>query len=530
MDSSIPQPVDVIIPWLCLQDQTVKAPTAATSAPAVKISFSEAVSNVCDIPMSQLPLPVVKGDNIAITIPETEYQTGLSTCKHNMQGRVIWPKGTTPLKVGDLKAKLSPLWKSLGKWGITSLGKGFYKLCFSSLEDAQSVRSTGSWNLNPGILKLFSWTKDFNPNAQHISTAQVWLRIYGLSQEYWRQKILFAIASGVGTPICTDHLTNKPQFDREFGHLVRVLVDLDLKKKPIYRVLVERVGFAFFVYIEYENMPQFCHYCNVIGHDQGHCKRANPEKAKNDEELQNKTSVQIQAIKKTYAVAKDNRKQPVTDPVLEVINLEGSTSKTKPISDPLLESILMNKDNILNQVDDLKISNKEQHVSPNFNQQIDLSNVDDTSSEDSEFVDATQIEQEETEKIDQIATTSKHHAPTAAHVVPTTTSPLNLSPTIPLDEPFDDILVTPERALKDMQFLKISWANLAEQENEDIVNNEVLDSNLEDVTPVSNQFELLDEDPPFQVVTKKKGKKANSMASNKTYSTRSKGDHLNLGK
>jgi hypothetical protein len=94
--------------------------------------------------------------------------------------------------------------------------------------------------LNPGILKLFAWSKDFNPNIQQNSSAQVWLRIYGLAQEYWHPKILFAIASSVGTPICTDQLTNKPRFEREFGHFARVLVDMDLKKEPLYRVLVGR--------------------------------------------------------------------------------------------------------------------------------------------------------------------------------------------------------------------------------------------------------------------------------------------------
>jgi hypothetical protein len=119
--------------------------------------------------------------------------------------------------------------------------------------------------LNHGFLKLFTWTKDFNPNIQQNSNAQVWIRIYGLAQEYWRPKILFAIVSSVGTPICTDQLTNKPRFDREFGHFARVLVDVDLKKEPIYRVLVERIGFAFFVDIDFENRPNFCHLCNYIG-------------------------------------------------------------------------------------------------------------------------------------------------------------------------------------------------------------------------------------------------------------------------
>jgi hypothetical protein len=82
--------------------------------------------------------------------------------------------------------------------------------------------------LNPGVLKLFAWSKEFNSSMQQQTTSQVWLRIYGLSQEYWRKKNLFAIASSVGTPICTDAITNKPRMERSFGHFARILVDMDL--------------------------------------------------------------------------------------------------------------------------------------------------------------------------------------------------------------------------------------------------------------------------------------------------------------
>jgi hypothetical protein len=137
----------------------------------------------------------------------------MGACKHNLHGRVIWPKGSPPLKVDALRYKLQSVWKDLGKWGITSLGKGFYELVFSKLEDVQKVRSAGAWNLNPGLLKLFAWSSDFNPNIQHQTTAQVWVKIHGLSQEYWRPKILFAIVSSVGTPICLDVETSKSAFD-----------------------------------------------------------------------------------------------------------------------------------------------------------------------------------------------------------------------------------------------------------------------------------------------------------------------------
>jgi hypothetical protein len=139
------------------------------------------LNNLCDIPTSQFPQPCVKGGIDAISIPEHEYTAGIDACKHNLHGRIIWPKGSTPLSVMALKNKLAPLWKDLDKWGITSLGKGFYEFAFSSLEDVRRVRSVASWSLNPGMLKLFAWTKDFNPRSQQNSSAQVWVRLYGLS-------------------------------------------------------------------------------------------------------------------------------------------------------------------------------------------------------------------------------------------------------------------------------------------------------------------------------------------------------------
>ncbi|KAI5411899.1 hypothetical protein KIW84_056822 [Lathyrus oleraceus] len=76
------------------------------------------------------------------------------------------------LTVIALKNKLAPLWKNLDKWGITSLGKGFYEFSFSSIDDVIRVRASASWNLASGTLKLFPWTKDFNPNLQMVSTDQ----------------------------------------------------------------------------------------------------------------------------------------------------------------------------------------------------------------------------------------------------------------------------------------------------------------------------------------------------------------------
>lgn len=169
---------------------------------------------------------------------------------------------------------MKPVWKNLAPWGVTSIGKGYYEFVFSSVEDARRVRSVGSWMLNPGLLKLFPWSKDFSPNLQRNTSAQVWLKIHGLAQEYWRKRIIFAIASSVGTPICVDAVTRKPAIERTFGHFARVLIDIDLSKELRYEVLVERKGYAFFVELEYENVPEFCAYCRAVGHHVSVCRKA----------------------------------------------------------------------------------------------------------------------------------------------------------------------------------------------------------------------------------------------------------------
>jgi hypothetical protein len=33
-------------------------------------------------------------------------------------------------------------------------------------------------NLNPGLLKFFPWTKDFNPSLQKQYSGQVWVRVF----------------------------------------------------------------------------------------------------------------------------------------------------------------------------------------------------------------------------------------------------------------------------------------------------------------------------------------------------------------
>jgi len=325
--------------WKCLfdddttTDSTIKA---QNNEPKQNKTFAQGVSNLCDIPTSQLPQPVLKGDKFLITIPEEEYVAGMDTCKYNLHARVIWPKGAMPLTMLALRNKLSTLWSNLSRWGITSLGKGFYEFTFSCLEDVKRVRSISSWNLNPGIMKLFTWSRDFNPKMHNSTSAQVWVQIHGLAQEYWRPRILFAIPSSVGTPICTDAASSKPMMEQTFGQYARVLVDMDVTQTLRYKVLVERNNFAFFVELDYENLPDFCTYCKKIGHYMEICKnRLNePDNMGNKDPRKHKKEV-----RKEFVQTNDRRQvqgNDVENPIAVEANIDSdkvvhSTDKGKSI-------------------------------------------------------------------------------------------------------------------------------------------------------------------------------------------------------
>lgn len=235
----------------------------------MKKSFSQAVSNSFDIHLNQLPKPYLKGNELAIKISESEYQAGVQECKNILYGRVTLSKGDSPLKIDDLRVKLLKIWRPTSSWNVVSLGKGFYEFNFSSVDDQRRIPSHGSWNLNPGVLWLSSWTLDFNPGLIRQSCVQSWVRIHGLSREYRRPKILFEIGIGIGVPIALDEATMK----RTFGHFARILIEVDLNADLHDKIMVEREGYAFFVDLEYERLPQFCSSCQVIGHSASNCRK-----------------------------------------------------------------------------------------------------------------------------------------------------------------------------------------------------------------------------------------------------------------
>lgn len=171
-------------------------------------------------------------------------------------------KGDKPIKVNELKVKLSTIWDvTIDVWHITLMGKGYYTLNLNSDEPKSSVFARGT--LQPGIFRISQWVQNFNLNFQRQTNSQVCVRFHDLAMGYLDPTFLLDITNGIGEPL---HIVEKTLCE-ELGTYTRVLVDIDFTKDLPKEILIQRERFEFLVTVEYENCPYFCKHCNIVGYD-----------------------------------------------------------------------------------------------------------------------------------------------------------------------------------------------------------------------------------------------------------------------
>ena len=144
---------------------------ASTSVMAAQLitappkSFAAAVRGTRSPPVDEplFPVPCIKGDSLSIRICHNEYA-----------------KGDKPYTARDLASKLGNIWKVAHQWKMLSLGRGFYDFLFEHSYDFSRIWTAGTVSLQPGLLRLSQWTKDFNQNSQTQTHTSLCIRLVAL--------------------------------------------------------------------------------------------------------------------------------------------------------------------------------------------------------------------------------------------------------------------------------------------------------------------------------------------------------------
>lgn len=77
-----------------------------------------------------------------------------------------------------LHAKLMGLWKPAGRIDMVDLGRDFFLLRFSLLEDLEQVLKKGPWFVSEHFLSIRKWEANFKPSEAQVHAVAVWVRIH----------------------------------------------------------------------------------------------------------------------------------------------------------------------------------------------------------------------------------------------------------------------------------------------------------------------------------------------------------------
>ncbi|KAL2228322.1 UNVERIFIED_CONTAM: hypothetical protein Sindi_1811900 [Sesamum indicum] len=112
-------------------------------------------------------------------------------------------------------------------------------------------------------MRVFKWTPAFTP-SQVSSIVPVWVNFPELPTHLFRKKVLFMVASMIGTPLQIDDATLKLS-------KARACIELDLLKPRLKDFQIQICGATIVQRIEYEDIPHYCALCKHVGHRDSEC-------------------------------------------------------------------------------------------------------------------------------------------------------------------------------------------------------------------------------------------------------------------
>lgn len=161
-----------------------------------------------------------------------------------------------------LQGWIASKWKPKGQVTLQLGPKGFFTAIFNCLEDKTRIFEGGPYFFNSFGLYLTDWKPRFNPDKEDFSWAPVWIRMYSLPVEYWREETLADIGNKLGSfiKVATETKT------RKYTSYARICVKMHLTKTLADMVSLFHDDYEWKQTLDYEHIPFRCRKCHEHGH------------------------------------------------------------------------------------------------------------------------------------------------------------------------------------------------------------------------------------------------------------------------
>lgn len=136
-----------------------------------------------------------------------------------------------------LKARLTKLSLSCSGMEVLELDNDFCLVCFTDWDDVVWILNTRPWMILGHCLIVLRWHLCFHPHKNELHKVIVWVRIPGLSLEFYDHNILRKIGNNLGRTIRIDHNTlhkaeggDEGSYTTKRIRFARISIEVDLAK------------------------------------------------------------------------------------------------------------------------------------------------------------------------------------------------------------------------------------------------------------------------------------------------------------
>ncbi|XP_019255064.1 PREDICTED: uncharacterized protein LOC109233643 [Nicotiana attenuata] len=175
---------------------------------------------------------------------------------------IMYVVGNTPT-IGAVERFVAAQWGKVRKPKVLYHSDRYFTILLNSVKERDEVLMNGPYTMNSRPVILKAWAEGFDFNEEVLKTILLWVKFPKLPLNYWSNKALSKIGSGLGKPLYADTCTTVA--DRI--SYARVLIEMDITRTlPGTIKLIDPNGKVIEQMVQYDWKPQYCQTCCQTGH------------------------------------------------------------------------------------------------------------------------------------------------------------------------------------------------------------------------------------------------------------------------
>eukprot|EP00253_Pinus_taeda_P013029 PITA_13029 len=149
------------------------------------------------------------------------------------------------------------------------------------------------------------WEERYNPEKEKLLEAPLWVRLFGLPDEFWDPEILEGIGNSIGSFVKAAEATHRGKYNS----CARICVYVNLAEPLPDHVEVEYHDEVWEQPVDYEHIPFRCRKCHEYGHLVRQCPLNKEDEQRRSQEEQQKTMGKTGETEKGFQQVTRRRRQ-----------------------------------------------------------------------------------------------------------------------------------------------------------------------------------------------------------------------------